>query len=80
MSIDKDPEVYKLLVGAVMALLGILHMVGMGNLNNIKNNVRTLFERVNKTDIGLAENSTNIGHLQEDVRELKENCRDNHRG
>jgi hypothetical protein len=49
-SVDKDPAVYTLLVSAVMALLGLLNLVGIGILKYLKSNDDKLFTRVNHTD------------------------------
>ena len=79
MSIDKDPEVYKLLIGAVMALLGILNMVGFNLLNNIKKNIEILFGRVNRTDQKVTQAVTNIENMQREFSQLRTDCRENHR-
>ena len=50
MSIDKDPAAYSLLVSAVMALLGVLNIIGLGILKLLKSNDDKLFTRVNQTD------------------------------
>lgn len=48
MSVDKDPEVYKFLIGAVMALLGVLHFYGMSILKEIKKNIDKLFVKTDR--------------------------------
>lgn len=50
MSIDKDPEVYKLLIGGVAFLIGILNAIGIKMLSDSKENDKELFERMNKSE------------------------------
>ena len=50
MSVDKDPAIYSLLVSAVMGLLGLLNLVGIGILKYLKSNDDKLFTRANQTD------------------------------
>lgn len=55
MSIDNDPEVYKLLIGGVMALLGILNGAGLLVLNWLKKAVDNLFARMREIEAKFAE-------------------------
>lgn len=50
MSIDRDPEVYKLLIGGVAFLIGILNAIGIKMLSDSKENDKALFERMNKSE------------------------------
>jgi hypothetical protein len=47
MSIDKDPEFFKLLVGVIAFFAGILNIVGVAFLKYLKSNDEKLFSMVN---------------------------------
>ena len=48
MQIDKDPEVYKLLIGIVISLIGFLHFYGIAILKEIKKNIDKLFVKTDR--------------------------------
>lgn len=50
MQIDKDPEVYKLLVGVVAFFAGILNVVGFFILNGLKKSDDILFKKVSDVE------------------------------
>jgi hypothetical protein len=50
MSIDKDAEFYKLLVGCIAFFAGILNAVGVKLLSELKDNDKELFKRANEIE------------------------------
>jgi len=55
MSIDSDPEVYKFLLGGVMALVGILNGAGIFILNGLKKADDELFRRLREIEKDFSE-------------------------
>lgn len=76
---DQNTNLYTLAVSAVVFLLGVLNTVGLGILRGLKKNDETLFGRANRTDQRVTQATTQIDNIIEDVREIKINCKDNHR-
>jgi hypothetical protein len=71
MSIDKDPEVFKLLIGGVVFLLGILNTFLVKRLDNLKNTDAEIFRRLNRTDREISDKLAMIG---ERVARVESKC------
>lgn len=50
MSVDKDPAFFSILVGIIMALIGVLNFIGAAILRKMWGSIETLFSRANATD------------------------------
>ena len=55
MQIDKDPEVFKLLVGVVAFFAGILNVIGVIILNGLKSADDILFKKIADVEKQLSE-------------------------
>jgi len=55
MPILDNAEIYKILVGIIIFLLGILNLIGQSILNNLKKNDIEIFKRLNDNEKELAE-------------------------
>jgi hypothetical protein len=71
MSIDKDPEVFKLLIGGVVFLLGLLNTFLVKRLDNLKNTDAEIFRRLNRTDREISDKLAIIG---ERVAKIEAKC------